>query len=147
MLILILILILIGSKIHLLSNKDGLFGREGTIDNFECSLKDIPDALAYQGLVILKLPQDPPKTEDSIIFGLSKFDSARGKKSKTADAIDIAEVGLILSKIIESQSPDHSKQVKVEKSIKPLSFYRHIADKAWYIYLNIINTIITYLNI
>ena len=144
---LILILILIGSKIHLLSNKDGLFGREGTIDNFECSLKDIPDALAYQGLVILKLPQDPPKTEDSIIFGLSKFDSARGKKSKTADAIDIAEVGLILSKIIESQSPDHSKQVKVEKSIKPLSFYRHIADKAWYIYLNIINTIITYLNI
>ena len=147
MLMLILILILIGSKIHLLSNKDGLFGREGTIDNFECSLKDIPDALAYQGLVILKLPQDPPKTEDSVIFGLSKFDSARGKRSKTADAIDIAEVGLILSKIIESQSSDHSKQVKVEKSIKPLSFYRHIADKAWYIYLNIINTINTYLNI
>lgn len=134
MLIVIIIIIIIhskGSKIHLLSNKDGLFGRDGTTDTFACSLKDIPDALAYQGLVILKLPQDPPKTEDSIIFGLSKFDSARGKKSKTADAIDIAEVGLILSKIIESQNPDHSKQNKVEKSIKPLSFYRHIADKAW----------------
>ena len=94
-------------------------------------MKDIPDALAYQGLVILKLPQDPPKSEDSIIFGLAKFDSARGKRTKTADAIDIAEVGLILSKIIESQNPDHSKQNKVEKSIKPLSFYRHLADKAW----------------
>ena len=79
------------------------------------------------------------KTEDSIIYGLSKFESARGKRSKTADAIDIAEVGLILSKIIASQDPDHSKQVKVEKSIKPLSFYRHIADRAWYYYFKILN--------
>jgi hypothetical protein len=68
----------IGSKIHLLSNKDGLFGRDGTTDTFSCSLKDIPDALAYQGLVILKLPQDSPKTEDSIIFGYAKLESARG---------------------------------------------------------------------
>ena len=54
-----------------------------------------------------------------------------GKKLKTSDAIDISEVGLILSKIIASQNPEHSKQSRVEKSIKPTSFYRHLADKSW----------------
>ena len=73
----------IGSKIHLLSNKDGLFGRDGTTDNFSSSLKDIPDALAYQGLVILKHPGDTPKSEDSVIFGYVKLESARGYITNT----------------------------------------------------------------
>lgn len=66
-----------GSRVHIYSRSDGLFGREGTLDNFEASLKDVPDALEYLGIVIVKLPTDAPKTEEPVVYGFAKLQSAR----------------------------------------------------------------------
>jgi hypothetical protein len=65
---------------HLKTDPDGLFGRPGTIGTFEASLKDIPDPLAYLGLVVLKMPEDEPKTEEPVIYGFVRFQSARSIK-------------------------------------------------------------------
>jgi hypothetical protein len=52
-----------GSRINLPNAQGGLFGVDDvTVGEFEASLRDVPDALIYLGLVVLKLPQDPPKT-------------------------------------------------------------------------------------
>jgi hypothetical protein len=67
----------IGSRVLLHTNDLGLFGREGTLGNFEASLKDVPDALEYLGLVVVKLPNDDPKTETPTVFGFVKLQSAR----------------------------------------------------------------------
>jgi hypothetical protein len=42
----------IGSRIHLQSDPDGLFGNKGTLGNFEASLKGVPDLVDYIGTYI-----------------------------------------------------------------------------------------------
>jgi hypothetical protein len=37
------------------------------------ALKDVPDILTYAGAVVIKLPTDPPKTDDPVIYGSHHF--------------------------------------------------------------------------
>lgn len=121
-----------GSRIHTTSNAEGLFGREGTLGDFECSLKDVPDALYYLGLVIVKLPQDAPKTEEPIVYGFVKLQSSRTAKVRTGAALHISKVADSLVKIIAAQNIGEEKVTrKVEDAIKPLHVYREMATKAW----------------
>jgi Leucine-rich repeat (LRR) protein len=130
-----------GSRVHIYSRSDGLFGREGTLNHFEASLKDVPDALEYLGIVVVKLPGDPPKTEEPVVYGFAKLQSARSIKIKTRQAIGIGDLVDELSKILEAQQQqydlEHSKDKgkpkvkKVSDYIKPLHHYREIANQAW----------------
>lgn len=53
---------------------------EHSTGNFEVVLKDIPDILHYQGLVVLKLPTEEPKTDEPQIIGILKLELARSNK-------------------------------------------------------------------
>ena len=91
-----------GARIYIHADVDGLFGRADSIGNFQASLKDTPDVLNYQGLVVCKLPQDEPKTEEPVIYGLIKFVSARTVKIKSMSAMKFHEVMDDMSKILTS---------------------------------------------
>lgn len=101
----------VGSKIYLSSAKTGgLFGVSGTTGVFEASLKDIPDAIAYGGIVVVKLPTDEPKTEDSVIYGFIKLVSSRSSKTKTGTALHLSSINDQLQQLINSQ--DSSSKTK-----------------------------------
>ena len=119
-----------GSRVHLRGDTDGLFGKPETIGTFAVPLKDIPDVLGYLGLVILKLPQDAPKTNDPVIYGLAKLQSARSVKVKTSSALHLTEISESLFKILAAAEPG-AKTTSAEDSCKPLHYYSTMASKAW----------------
>jgi hypothetical protein len=43
-------------------------------------LKDIADPLQYLGLAVVKLPEEEPKTDEAVVYGIVRFQSARGIK-------------------------------------------------------------------
>jgi hypothetical protein len=116
-------------------------------------LKDVPDALEYLGLVgtyvgwnvkvapaelhvlfviVLKLPLDPPKTDEPVVYGFAKLQSARSIKIKTRQAIGMGDLVDELSKVMEAQEQENKKKTKkVSDQIKPLHHYRELANSAW----------------
>lgn len=123
-----------GSKIHLTQHLEGLFGKEETLGTFAVSLKDIPDALGYLGLVVLKLPADAPKTNEPVIYGLVKLQSARSVKIKTSSALHLTEISESLFKVLselDSAGATKGGARSAEDSIKPLHYYHSLATRAW----------------
>lgn len=136
---------------------EGMFGSQEAASNYESSLTDIPDALSYQGLVVVKLPEHEPSTDEPIIYGLIKLQSYRSIKIKTSDALHLVEVSEELSKIMvldkkedsvkkpkptkdapseDGESRDDDRAVvadmrKLTDRIKPMHVYRKISSKMW----------------
>ena len=56
--------------------------KENLIGQFEGTIRDIPESviMTMQGLVIVKLPQDPPETSEPLVYAYAKLDSARNMK-------------------------------------------------------------------
>ena len=107
-----------GSRIHLTTNRDGLICANGTLGSFETSLKDIPDALMYGGITIVKLPSDEPKTEDALIYAVVKFSSLRSSKHKTSHALHIAEINDVMLRILEDANLEMPGENKEEERKK-----------------------------
>jgi hypothetical protein len=105
-----------GTKLRLTGFKDsdGVFGNEFQVNRYEASLTDIPDALSYQGLVVLKLPENEPKTAEPLIYGIVKLQSYRSQKVRTSDALQLSEISEMLTKIL-SKKTDHTEQEAAEK--------------------------------
>lgn len=147
-----------GTRIRITGASEGIFGSQEVAANYESSLTDIPDALNYQGLVVVKLPEHEPPTDEPIIFGLIKLQSYRSIKIKTSDALHLVEVSEELSKIMvpEDKKEESTKRTKPTKDtpsedggsrdddravvvdmrkladrIKPMHVYRKIASKMW----------------
>jgi len=123
-----------GSRVHLKGDLEGLFGRKesGTIGTFAVPLKDIPDVMGYLGLVVIKLPQDAPKTNDPVIYGFVKLQSARSVKIKTASALHLTEIAEMLHKILAAaDSAGKKEKTNAEDNCKPLHYYSTMATKAW----------------
>ena len=125
----------IGTKIHLTKyNGMGLFGREGTYGTFEVSLKNIPDVLLYKGLVVVKLPDDKPRTEEPVVYGFIKFMSARAMKIESMNELHFVEINDILSKAIDRKAMlagDTSNRLKVADRVKGLTTYRKAVQRCW----------------
>lgn len=119
-----------GSRVHLSGHIEGLFGQEGTIGTFDSPLKDIPDALGYLGIAVIKKPEDHPKTNDPIIFGFVKLQSARALKIKTSSALHLTELQESLHKVLAAAEAK-TKTMSAEDNIKPLHYYSTMANKAW----------------
>lgn len=107
-----------GSRIHLSTNREGLICKDGSLGNFETSLKDIPDALMYGGITIIKLPTDEPKTEDALIYAIVKFTSLRSSKHKTSHALHIAEIKDVMIRILEDANLEMPGENKEEERKK-----------------------------
>lgn len=136
-----------GAKVFINADPDGLFGRKDSIGTFEAALKDIPDVLGYQGLVVVKLPNETPKTEEPIIYGMVKFQSARAQRFKTVHSLHIQEVMQDMSKILTttqggggnsgtggngaSNADAAGNKKKASEHLKPMSYYRTLASKGW----------------
>jgi len=121
-----------GSRVHLTGDLEGLFGKPETLGTFQVPLKDIPDVLGYLGLVVLKLPQDAPKTNDPVIYGFAKLQSARSAKIKTSSALHLTETSEALFKILaEAEAGPGAKAKEADESCKPLHYYSTMASKAW----------------
>ena len=131
-----------GAKVYIQADVDGLFGRKDSVGTFEVALKDIPEVLGYQGLVVLKLPQDTPKTDEPVIYGLIKFQSARAQQIKTVHSLHIQEVMQDMSKILSSTTGGSAaggpptagaagNKKKASDHLKPMSYYRAVASKGW----------------
>lgn len=126
-----------GSKIYITGSRNGAFGDDmSSRGDFYASLKDIPDALIYQGLAIVKLPNDEPKTDDPIIYSYVKFTSARHISSKSASALHLQEISDALSRLLSIVSTDpssstSSKTRKASENIRSLKHYRSITSKVW----------------
>lgn len=142
-----------GAKVYIHSNTDGLF--TGADEAFEAGLKDIPDVLGYSGIVILKLPSDEPKTEEPVIYGLVKLQSAKSQKIRTLGALHLTEVMDELARILdrstipteppEADGPTNGKKKKkkalapppVKKTrkasdiLKGTSYYRTLTNNGW----------------
>jgi hypothetical protein len=81
-----------GTHVFLTSSRGGLFGVQGSTGNFSVSLKDIPDPLAYNGIVVVKRPADEPVTEGWVIFGMVKFVATGATKTNPLHACKLDEI-------------------------------------------------------
>lgn len=95
-----------GTKVRITGVKDaeGIFGKEGDPMNYEASLTDIPDALGFQGIVVLKLPDSEPITSEPLIYGIVKLQSSRAQKVRTGDALHLTEIAEMLTKIMVNRN-------------------------------------------
>lgn len=119
----------LGSRIFLHNDSKGHFGRQNTLGTFEASLKDIPDALSYKGLVVVKLPEEEPESNEPIVYGFIKFQSARGMKVKTSESLHLSDIAGTLTKLLDAK--DRSKIRKITETIQPISFYTNLTKKGW----------------
>ena len=125
-----------GTKIYLNRyNPEGHFGKKGTLNDFEVSLKSIPDVLIYRGLVVVKLPGDYPVSEDPVVYGFIKLQSAKSLSINTVNEMHFSEINDVISRATGGQNTiaeDGSVQKKKNSDrVKPLRFYRKIVKKAW----------------
>ena len=121
-----------GTKIHCPSSDgSGLFGKTGySTGTFQAPLKDIPDPLNYGGCVILKLPNDFPKTDIPIIYGFVRFQSAKNIKIHSHEALGIADLSDSLKKILQQAESDKPLK-KASDEIKSTGYYTKKAINAW----------------
>jgi len=122
-----------GTKIYLNRyNSDGYFGKKGTLNDFEVSLKSIPDVLLFRGLVVVKLPGDKPLTDDPVVYGFIKIQSAKSLTVNTASEMNFSEITDIISKATDSVgNRDDTQKKKSSDRVKPLAHYRKNVKKAW----------------
>lgn len=121
-----------GTKINCPSKDgSGVFGATGySLGTFQAPLKDIPDPLSYGGCVVLKLPNDFPKTETPTIYGFVRFQSAKNIKIHTHEALGIADLSDTLRKMLQAAEADRPP-TKATEEIKPTSYYTKKAIDAW----------------
>eukprot|EP01037_Dinobryon_pediforme_P019484 gene19484-19911_t len=111
--------------------------KENLIGQFEGTIRDIPESviMTMQGLVIVKLPQDPPETSEPLVYAYAKLDSARNMKIRSAEALQLAGIAEKLSNIVELQGIEQEKekkaQSKADQRIKAISLYRNLASKVF----------------
>lgn len=136
-----------GTKIPLNKlDSGGYFGRPKTLGNFEVSLNEVAEVLDYKGLVIIKLPNDPPVTEEPVIYGFIKFHSAHNQKIKTGIALHFSELQDLLRKSVTLSGSSGTrgagnaareittlemKQQSDKNAIKSIDSYRRTAMKIW----------------
>ena len=136
-----------GTKVYLNRyNPDGYFGRKGTLNDFEVSLKSIPDILLFRGLVVIKLPGDKPVTEDPVVYGYIKLQSAKSLTVNTPNEMNFTEITDVISKATDGgggkgqqsnmgRSEEGESEVAVKRKnsdrVKPLNVYRKSVKNAW----------------
>lgn len=123
-----------GMKIKISQLADDEFGSIDTETDYEAALVDIADVSQFQGVVVIKMPQDEPKTEEPIVYGFVKLQSSRSIRIRSIDALRLNELAdmytrLELKEEIAGQANVLGPQAK--KFLKPLSVYRSMAGKAW----------------
>ena len=64
----------------------------------------MPDAMAYSGLVVLKMPKDQPVTDYPVIYSFVKLMSAKHTKINTKSAMKIQEY--VLSRVDGTHEKD-----------------------------------------
>jgi leucine-rich repeat protein SHOC2 len=120
-----------GTRVHLpAEDNSGKFNRLGSIGTFEASLKDIPDALMYQGAVVVKLPNDHPKTEKPRILGLLKFQSAKHIKIHSMNAIQLTDISDLLTRLLK-KAEGSARATKASDAAKGSHYYSTAAKQAW----------------
>lgn len=121
-----------GTKVHLpATNGSGGMATNGSIGSFSASLKDVPDALAYQGCAIVKMPGDIPKTDNPLVFGICRFQSAKSIKIHSVSQLGISDLNDILSRLLKDADPATRGPTKATDAIKSSSYYSHKAKNAW----------------
>jgi hypothetical protein len=65
-------------------HSDGLFAlAPHALGDFAVEIKDVSNVLSYQGLVAVKLPQDEPRSDGPVIYGMVRLEFAKDIKTHT----------------------------------------------------------------
>ena len=123
-----------GQKIYLNRyNPHGHFGKKGTLNDFEVSIRSIPDVLFYRGLVVIKLPADAPVTENPIVYGFVKLQSAKNLILNTANEMKFSDITDVIDRATVKKKSEGEEESKKKNSdrVKPVSHYRKLVKKAW----------------
>jgi Leucine-rich repeat (LRR) protein len=123
-----------GAQLKLTGVNEGIFGNDKDTTDYEAVIVNVVDIFAYQGIVVLKLPQDEPTTEEPIIYGYVKLLSYRSIQIRTIDALHLNDLSNMLNKLTslnEIGSASMALGPHSKKLIKPFSVYRNIAEKAF----------------
>ena len=121
-----------GTKIRItgVNEADSTFGNQFAPSYLEASLTDIPDALSYQGIVILKLPEHEPVTDEPLIYGIVKLQSYRSLKIRTGDALGLTEISETLTKILAQRSKHAEGETAAEAKAKKEAEKKKAKEKA-----------------
>lgn len=123
-----------GIRIKIAQLAEGEFGVVDQETDYEAALVDIADVTMFQGVVVVKLPQDEPKTEEPIVYGFVKLQSSRSTRIRSVDALHLSELSDMYAKLVLKEEMAGRVEMlgpQAKRYLKPLSVYRSIAGKAW----------------
>ena len=123
-----------GVRLHVKRSPDGAFAaNDHSTGDFEVVLKDIPDILHFSGLVVLKLPQQEPKTEEPQIIGMVKFEAARHTKINSISGLGLNVLADVMTKATGGLDPSAKtkKKTSTREKLQNLNVYRRNANAAW----------------
>jgi hypothetical protein len=89
--------------------------------------------LSPLGLVILKLPEDPPVTEEPFIVALVKFETAKLMTIRTLAGLHLKDTleSILNLKNREKIAMEPLTMELVQATIKSLSYYRKVVKRTW----------------
>ena len=142
-----------GANVFIKSNREHLFGRAGSLGDFAVSLKDIPDIHSYQGLVVIKKPEDAPATDEPMVYGYVRFMASQKRKINSMESLHLSEMANEMNRALRGvdetrpRTPPGKKSMKrpvnvqhevgkiapkkFGENVKSVSYYRKQVERAW----------------
>lgn len=117
----------LGQRLLLAQQEEGVFGSlTAPAVNYEASLMDVIDLSAFQGLVVIKLPQDEPVSDEPIVFGFVRFQSGRARKIRSLQALGLEDLGEAATQVVSREKVNQPLLRRL-----PLRGYRELASRVW----------------
>eukprot|EP01039_Chlorochromonas_danica_P010842 gene10842-12052_t len=106
--------------------QEGVFGSLAGPVHYEASLMDVIDLSAFQGLVVVKLPQDEPVSDEPVVFGFVRFQSSRARRIRSLQALALEDLGEAAAQVVSREKGSQPLLRRV-----PLRGYRELAGRVW----------------
>lgn len=141
-----------GASVLVKTNKEHYFGRAGSLGDFSLSLQDIPDIHSYQGVVVVKRPEDTPVTEEPMVYGFVRFVAAQTQRLKSIEFLQLSEMINVMNRALRGvdatrpatppgkksrQTPQQAAAsnaappTKFGENVRNVSYYRKQVERAW----------------
>lgn len=141
-----------GANVLVKTNPERYFGRAGSLGNFALSLQDIPDVHSYQGLVVVKRPEDSPVTEEPMVYGFVRFAAAQTQRLRSIEYLQLSEMINDMNRALRgvdqarpatppgkksekknaaAQSLVKAPPSKFGDNVRSVSYYRKQVERAW----------------
>jgi hypothetical protein len=139
-----------GANVLVKTNAEHYFGRAGSLGDFSLSLLDIPDIHSYQGLVVLKRPEDAPASDEPLVYGFVRFTTAQTQKLRSIEFLQLSEMINVMNRALRGvdearpATPPGKRSTrgaaaiaakpppaKFGENVRSVSYYRRQVERAW----------------